>query len=362
MRFGNALKNSTAVPMQHARRPGSREYIFGRGNEINASSNREVIETIASMLALAQEGKLQTHEEPEDTLSIQEATAMVVAAFNDKSSNAWKDFGATLAADLQEHVEREGFMRRILKELTVTQGNFPRHRVQTILVQAIMSTGSGRVLPQMVREKWITPPEWTSMAEVLVTRQDINQTPGDILDERYNEGLQALMTQQDRATKACLDATVGIYNPLVYAGGGLTPAIISAMSTRVYTQIGSQGGSVLLAADYWEDIQTNSSFGAYYDPVTKLELIQNGVLGRFFGREFITDGFRHPVLKVLGYGELYMLGQPEFLGGYTERGPVESAEIDGATRGQAGSRGWAFAQDISVAVHNAKAVQKAVRA
>jgi len=361
MRFGNKLKNS-ATPMAHAKRPGSKEYFFGAGNNINAGSKRELMQTIASLLAEASEGNIVDNDNSETYMTTAEAIGQFTEAFNNRHSPAWKDYGATIAHDLMEHVERDGFMRKLLKKLEVQQGSFPRHRVQQLQVMAITATGTGQVSSQIVREKFILPPEFQIVADALVTRQVINQTPGDILDERYNEALMAIMTAEDKTVKAVFDASVGINNPLVYVSGGLTPAIISSMSARVYSQVGSNGGSILLAADYWEDILTKSDFAGYYDPVSKLELIQNGVLGRFFGRDFITDGFRLPQLKVLATGELYVLAQPELLGGYTERGPVESTEIDGAIRNMPGARGWSFVTDVSIAGHNAKSIQKAVRA
>ena len=58
---------------------------------------------------------------------------------------------------------------------------------------------------------------------------------------------------------------------------------------------------------------------------------------------------------------MYVLGTPEYLGAYTERGPIESTDINGAYKGVAG-RGWFFNSTLSCAVHNARAVVKAQRA
>lgn len=353
--------NKKSVPLTAAKRPGSREHLFGRGNEINANNKKEVMEAIATILNMAGTGEVTMASE-EELISREEATAAFVQAHEDRTPNsAWAEIGVQLASDLRECVERQGFMRKIFKKLEVSNGQIPRHRVQQLNVMAVVATGGGAVLPQMVRERFIFPPEFQVLVNLLVTRNDINQTPGDVYDERFQEALQAVMVGEDKTVKACLDTSVGLVNPLTYVSGSLTVAQLSNMGARLLSNGGSTGGSVLLAADYWEDIQTSSSFASYYDPVTKMELIQNGVIGRFFGRDFITDGVRIPTLRVLAPGELYVLADPELVGGYTERGPVESTEVDGAVLGKPGARGWTLLTDLSVAAHNAKTVAKAVR-
>ncbi len=360
MRIKNTLSKKSATPLKHARRPGSREQFFNSAGDLNASSNADVMRAIATIMAEAQAGRVTVAEEVNEVTAA-EHRAYVAEAFANRSSRDWADMGAALAADLSETVARDGFMRKLLLKQEISQGNEPRHRVQVTQTTAVVSAGVGITHPQFVRDKYIRPPEFPITARLMVSNTDINQSPGDILDEKYDEGLQAIMVGEDRALKTMLDKAVGIYNPVKIISGGLIPATVSNMSTTILTAGAGQGGPILMAADYWEDIQSNTTFAAYYDPVTKLELIQTGLIGRFFGRDFITDGVRHPALKVLNVGEIYVLAQPNLLGAYTERGPVQSTELDGALTGVTG-RGWFFSIDESMAIHNAAGVVKGVRA
>lgn len=358
-----ANTNPHVTPVEHSRRPGSREFFFNSQGEINASSQQEVMATLGQLIKLAQSQQITFASNDDTKMSPAEeaeARQRIIAAFEDKMPRAaWHEIGAEVATLLKETIDRDGFMRTILKRSEVVQGSIPLYRVQRKQVVATVANGVASLAPQLVESNRVYAQEFTVTANVRVSGIDIAQTPGDFMDEKYNEGLEAIMKAEDLTLKALLDSTVGDIHPLIGISGGLTPAVLSAMKTRL-TREGVPQGPILMAADYWDDILASNAFSGYVDPVTKLEMIRTGRLGTFYGAEFITDGFRPPALKVLEAGELYMLGQDEWLGAYTERGPVESTEIDGALQGFVG-RGWFFSEILSMLVHNPAAVQKAVR-
>jgi hypothetical protein len=90
-------------------------------------------------------------------------------------------------------------------------------------------------------------------------------------------------------------------------------------------------------------ILTDSEFASYYDPVSKHQLIMEGVLGSFFGVTLYTDGFRADNLQVLNPGEVYFLGSPKALGVVMERKPLTVENTMGAVVGQSW-RGWYMEQ------------------
>ena len=75
----------------------------------------------------------------------------------------------------------------------------------------------------------------------------------------------------------------------------------------------------------------------------------------------ITDAFRAPTLKVLDQGDVYIVSAPEYHGGFADRGPVESTELDGAYEG-VNARGWYLVETIALLVHNARSIVKGKRA
>jgi hypothetical protein len=117
----------------------------------------------------------------------------------------------------------------------------------------------------------------------------------------------------------------------------------------------------LMAADFWNDITGNTQFSAWFDPVTKYEIVTTGELGQMLGLTFITDGFRQEQLKVLEPGDIYLVGDPLMHGGYTDRGPVQSQEVANYSDGTA-ARGWFMFEDLSMVIANARSLIKGKRA
>jgi hypothetical protein len=115
-----------------------------------------------------------------------------------------------------------------------------------------------------------------------------------------------------------------------------------------------------MASDSWEDVVSNTAFGAWFDPVSQYEIVTTGYLGTLLGLRLTTDAYREPQLRVLNQGDLYIISTPEFHGAYTDRGPVQSKETDGTDDGVV-SRGWLFWEIMSMTVHNGKSIVKGVR-
>jgi hypothetical protein len=105
------------------------------------------------------------------------------------------------------------------------------------------------------------------------------------------------------------------------------------------------------------DITTNTTFGSFYDPVSQYEVVQTGYIGRILGISMITDAFRVPQQKVLNQGDIYLLTSPEFLGAYTDRGPVVANEVNASQSGHGvPARGWHLYELMSMTVANSRGV------
>lgn len=353
------IRNSK--PVAEFKAFGSKERVFGLGNEINANDRNEVLSKIGELLSQIASGSVsfENTETASTKLTVAESRNAFIAAFKDRSSDKFQRIGATFADRLYETITRTGFMRQIFVQQQVAEGSIPRHRVNTKSTTAIVASGPTTVGTQIIRDRIIMPAEFPLVGKAMVSDIDISQTPGDIVEDKYEEALEATQTAEDRVVLNMLNAAVGIFNPLQYFAGTLTPAAFGSMVAAMATQ-GVATGNVLLAADFWSDISTGTSFSGYFDPVTKYELMQTGRLGRILGVDIITDGFRPKPIQVLAEGSLYLLGQPQYTGSYTERGPVEAEPISGAAEGIAG-RGWFFKEQISAAAHNGRAIIKGQR-
>lgn len=360
LRKPTAKKPTT--PGKEVRISGSREMLVGRNGEINASSKEDLLRSISQLLTMAADGSLDLSDAKDDQeVTAEQSNQYVAAAYQDTTAGGkWAELGASMAGQVAESADREGFMRRLLVPMELAQGTIPRHRVKTKNVTAVVASSSQQVAPQFVRDKYIMAPEFAISANVRVDQQEINQSIGDIMEDKYYEALESVMVAEDRVWKKMSDNTVGVVHPLQYVAGSLSPAVISYMHAALRSW-NIPAETILLAADYWSDIAGNGAFSAYLTPVHQYELIATGRLGVFLGMNILTDGFRQPNLKVLGSGEMYVVGSPILHGSYTDRGPVQSVEVNNYPEGMI-ARGWFFVEHLSMSVHNARSVIKAVRA
>lgn len=332
---------------------GSQPGINAQG-EINASNVVDALGQIDKLMKMAASGQVQrkntkiTREESEQRRQI------LHSAYMDASGKQWEMLGASIAEEIRGQADREGFMRRVLVGNPLDQGQVPRVPVRDNNAVAVVATSSATVEYQQLRSKVLTPAEFSLIANLYVENIDIQQVSGDILERTYNEGVEAIMTGEDRLWKMGADATAGIENNVVYIGSSLTPSILAQVRSGV-TNWNIPATTMLLANDLWNDIIGNSDFHSLMDPVHRYDLVLNGQIGSMLGMELITDAFRSPSQKVLEQGELYAVGAPEHHGSYTDRGGVVPTPVDGAGNGNA-TKGWFLQELMSLVIANPRSV------
>lgn len=334
------------------------ERIVGSNGEINAGSTRELAQRLAELASLVASGDVAplTNEE---VASAEERREAVVTAYHDHETAAWAELGAAITGEIVTRVEREGFLRSIFDRHDLQQGQVPRIRVREPNTRAVISRSVTQVVAQYVRDKYITADEFHVQASPYVTEIDLQQGSADILEDKYFEGLEQILVQEDQVVKRLFDTTVGIYNDATYFASGLTPSILGSTKTTLETWR-LPATNFIFSIDLLNDIAFGDAFSEFFDPVSKYEIVMTGRIGNIFGLNMITDGYREPTLQVLDTGEFYISTVPNLLGGYTERGPVKSVPDDQAQMGIP-ARGWRMSELISVVLANAKGVIKGKR-
>ena len=344
-----------------ARRDGSR--VFNDQGELNAGSKKEALNQLINIMAMMSEGKYVT--EADDKRMQESARAeyreLLVAAYKDKQGDSWQEMGSDLAGRIYEALDREGFMRRLTLRSEVAQGGIPRIPFLRKNVVGFVATGPSQSAQIMQRDDYITPPEFYVRGHVFVEEKEITQGIGDVLETKYIDGQEAIMVQEDRTWKAQADNTIGVANDLLYMAGQFSPDYLTTLTSNL-TRWHLQPSTLLMASDILPDVQSSNAFSTWFDPVTKLEIVQTGSLGKLLGLDFITDAYRHPTLHVLNSGEVYALGAPNTLGAYTDRGPVQATAIDGhAQMASTPGRGWNFFEQISLTLINSRSVAKGTK-
>jgi hypothetical protein len=349
------------------------ELRFGKGRELalssstgefNASDRKDLLKSISSLMqAVQSEQVVPAHKamaSSEERRQVkEERRELLAAAYNDTTGNLWSALGASLAEQIHEQAAREGFMRRVMMGNTLKQGEVARIPMPAHDTIAVVATSSSSVGYQVIRNKMFQPAEFEILANIRVEALDIEQVSSDILDDAYNQGLEALMVAEDRLWKKAADEASGIVNPLEYIAGPLTPQILGQLRQSV-TDWNLPVTTAIISNDFWSDIVGSNDFATFLDPVTKYDLATNGVQGSLVGMQLITDGFRQPNLKVLGRGELYVVSAPENHGTFTDRGGVRSVPVDGSSMGNT-SKGFLLSEFISLTLANAKSLSRAKR-
>ncbi|MDE1905435.1 MAG: hypothetical protein KGH75_03165 [Rhodospirillales bacterium] len=345
-------------------RAGSKEKLIGRGGHINASDNMDLLRGIGQLLNQMGEGKIMSLAEaadaqPERVLTTAQAHEAVLSAYNQAKagdSRAWMELGQSIGTELYETANREGLMRRALMRADVVQGSIPRIPFAFKTSFAWEASSAASIQPTLVRNKYLLPPEFYIEAHLWVEEREIYQSPGDILEEKLMEGQEAIMTREDAVMVKLLQAQVGGSNAPLTIVGGFTPQNLGLMRSELL-QWNLPATLLFFASNILNDITTNTTFGTFYDPVSQYEVVQTGFIGRILGISLITDAYRVPQQKVLSAGDIYLLTSPEFLGAYTDRGPVVANEVNASASGHGvPARGWHLFETMSMTVANSRGV------
>lgn len=357
-------KLSQRMPATEYRRDGG-ERLVGNNGEVNASSKQDLLQQIGVLLDGTRNGVIARAGEEVVTAEqrrqiVAERQATLDEALADKTGEKWLALGETVTEEIYEALGREGFTRKLLGFKPVKRGDIARIAVRKkdVLAYYIGHT-EPTVVATYVRQNYITPPDAYLTANIRIDNLELELADTDLLEHKYNDGLEQILRQEDLRTKALFDAAAPSYNDLVFFNA-FTPAVFQSMRTQI-SRWTIPVAHALISVDLWNDILADTEFAAYYDPVSKHQLIQEGVLGSFFGVTLMTDGFRYETLQVLGPGQVYFLGTPKALGVVMERKPLTVENTHGGVIGQPW-RGWFMEQIESQVVVNGRSVVRGQRA
>ena len=362
---GARLVLGSGAPVTDFHMPGSNQQAISASGEFNAHDKNEVLRIIAGMMSASSNGGIVPVEQSKMSKSaeaqkdLENRKSALAAAYSDPSGSAWTSLGSSLALQVSEQRDRIGFMRRVCKGQTLSQGQQARVNMPTNNIVAFVATSEANIGHQIIRKRSFYPDEFAIIANVRAELLEIEQNTGDLLEEMYQQALEAIMVKEDRLWKQMADKTTGVYNPLMYIAGNLTPGMLGQLRQAV-TQWNLPATTALIANDFWTDIMADSNFGTFLDPVTKYDLVLNGQVATLAGMTMLTDAFRNENQKVLNPGEIYVVSSEDYHGAFSDRGGIKSTPTDGSNEGNT-TRGWLMSEHISLALVNPKSVAKGQR-
>lgn len=328
--------------------------LSGNNGEINANNKQDLLEAInALQRAVGQGDYVEASASPAD-LEVRKQE-LVTAAINDKDGKAWTALGEVIGDEVFETMGREAFGAKTLIHKPLSRGEIGRIRIRKKDVIAYFATRNPEVVASQVRQFYVYPPEYYLVGRILIEDAEIEQASGDLLDDKYQDGLEQILRQQDLVWKRLVDASATAYNDS-FLFNTFTPTVFSNMQNQIM-RWGIPVSQAIISFDLWPDIIADTEFSTFFDPVSKHEIVMNGYLGRILGCDIHTDGFRYETLKVLEPGEVYFLGAPANLGVITRRKDLSTAPINLHLLGRP-ERGWFFEQIEGMSIVNPRAVAK----
>lgn len=356
---------STANEMGQGPRPymnksGNLAYASSKlsdGNgEINAVSKKDLLGAITALAQAVNQGDLRpAHTAEVDVAADNAKKELVTAAIQDRDGKAWQALGEVIGDEVYETMGREAFAAKTLIHKPLSRGEIGRIRIRKKDVIAFFATRNPEVIASQVRQFYVYPPEYYLLGRVLIEDAEIEQASGDLLDDKYQDGLEQIMREQDKVWKRLVDASATAYNDN-FLFNTFTPTVFSNMQNQVM-RWGIPLHMAIIAFNIWPDIVADTEFSTWFDPVSKHELVMNGYLGKILGTEIHTDGFRYDTLQVLNPGEVYFLGAPQTLGAITRRKDLATAPINLHLLGRP-ERGFFFEQIEGMSIVNPRAVVK----
>lgn len=323
--------------------------------EINAVNKNDLFNAIQALSAAVKQGDFVEVDNTaaHSVEAAAEKNELVTAALADKNGPAWKALGEVISEEVHETMGRQAFAYKTLVHKPLTRGEIGRIRIRKKDVLAFFATRNPEVIASQVRQHYVYPPEYYLLARILIEDAEIEQASGDLLDDKYQDGLEQILRQQDLVWKRLVDASATVYNDS-FLFNTFTPTVFASMQNQVM-RWGIPVHMAIIAFDIWPDITADTEFSNWFDPVSKHEIVMNGYLGSILGTQIHTDGFRYDTLKVLEPGEVYFTGAPQALGAITKRKDLSSAPINLHLLGRP-ERGWFMEQIEGMSIINPRAV------
>jgi hypothetical protein len=334
------------------------ESLVGRNGEFNAGSKKDLMHAIATLYKAMQGGEVETTQAT-DVKEVRAARdSRVAEAWADKSGAAWQALGEVVGDEVWETLGREGFARKTLMVKPLAKGETGRLRIRRKDVTSYFVTTNPNVIASQVRQYFVYPPEFYLIAMILAENKDIEQASGDLLEDKYQDGLEQMLVGEDKVWLRLGRAAAATSNDLFYFNT-FTPTVFSQMMNQV-ARWGIPVTTAILAFDLWNDIIADTEFSSWFDPVSKHEIVLEGSLGSLMGVQLITDAFRYETLKVLSTGEIFFCGAPQTLGGITQRKELQTKAIDKYSQGKP-ERGWYMEQIQGMSITNSRAIIRGQR-
>jgi hypothetical protein len=325
------------------------ERMFDNSGELNASNPAEALRTIKHLLDGMADGDYDVTQHQAsfagEGLGGMETDAILREAFNDPSSEGFRQVGQGLLNPIKEVIDYEGLARKVFAPRTVKAGEIVRYD-KDVYIQGWVIAEDGQTPQSVVEGRYIYPPEFEVTAYPSIEIKDKYRAQYDILARTQDRARMSIEYQEDLALINLLQAGANYTN---------TTTFFATLNLAALEGIRYQIERHRLICDKYiihrqEVSDLVNTLSTQVDPVTQRELIMAGYIGTVLNAMIITTAGTQ-TFEILDPGEVVAVTAPEYLGGMPIRVELFSEPVNEFMEGRP-RQGWFWYELISQVLVN----------
>jgi len=325
--------------------------MFNNKGEINASSVKEALTTIAKYASILEDNQpSNTGLAGQPSLSDDKRDELVSRAIMTQEGKI--ALAQAMANPIRRNLDYHGIARRALVVDPLPQGAMPVYD-RDIDVAAVVISSNGTGPESRVFGDRVVVPEFEIFANPTVRIAEVKRSRFNVIDRAVQKARQEIMAQEDANVFAALDSAASVENTLQdIADAGLLKRDLVELKAQIdrwdlvttkffmnineFTDIlkwGSGGGQA-------------AGSGGEVDPVTMREVLQTGLYAHIWGSDIMVS-------KIVPPGTVYGCADPEFVGVMPVRQDIEVLPADEPKQLKLG---WVVSEIIGIGIVNPRGV------
>ena len=337
----------------------SKERMFDKRGEVNASDNADVLRQIQHLLRSVTPNvpghMFRQAEKVRESAEQRTARMKIIAqALKDPTGEGFAIVGQELLLPIKDIVDYEGWARKVYRVRPLAQAELFRIAKDVRSVAYVVGQ-DGQAIEARLTGKYVMPDETKIVAFTAVDIQDIYSMNYDVLDRAQDTARQEIELQEDKRGLNLLTRAATAVN---------TQTTYTTLGTAAFEDVRFQVERhrlivekfLINRAELSDIIKTMSTT---VDPVTERELILAGYIGNYLNAQIITTAGTN-VEEVVPAGTFFSVTGSEYLGEMGVRVELFSEPYNRFVT-QEIVKGWAFCEIVGFGIPNPRAVAMGVK-
>lgn len=326
--------------------------MFNNHGEINASSLKDAMQTIAKYASLL-ENNVPSNYALTSTSAVDESRYDDMINRAIYTQDGKMALGQAMANPIRRNLDYQGVGRRVLVIDPLPQGALPVYD-RDIDVQAMVVSSNGVVNESRVFGDRFVVPELEIASFPTVRIAEARRRRFNALDRAVQKARQEIMAHEDANIFAALDAASSVENTVQdITDAGLLKRDLGELKVQVdrWDLVTSK---FLMNINEFNDILNwgsgggQGTTGGELDPVSQREVLSTGLYAKLWGADIIVSKMVPPAV-------VYAVADPEFVGVMPIRQDIEVMPADQTSRL---SLGWVVSEIIGIGIANPRGVSK----